>query len=97
MVRWILQILALVGFGVLLGFIGLTMTLNLFDFVDSWSRQLSRSSLNRLWGLPDQDPAGVRQGPGFQFARFLVGGGVLLLGAAAIVGGIVLLVQGPLD
>ncbi|MEU4474369.1 hypothetical protein [Micromonospora sp. NPDC023888] len=95
MARWILQVLAVVGFGVLLGFIGLTMTLNLFGFVDSESRRLSKSSWNRLWGAPDRDPAELREG--IDVARFFVGGGALLVGAIAIVGGIVLLVSGPLD
>ncbi|MCG5443652.1 hypothetical protein NIE79_001793 [Micromonospora sp. NIE79] len=97
MARWIMQILAAVGFGVLLGFIGLTMTLNLFGFVDAESRRLSRNSWDRLWGAPDRDPAELRQDPIFHVARFLFGGTVLLFGAAAVIGGIVLLIHGPLD
>ncbi|WP_405426046.1 hypothetical protein [Micromonospora sp. NBC_00617] len=92
-----MQILAVVGFGVLLGFIGLAMTRNLFGFVDAEARRLSRNPLNRLWGIPDRDPAELRQAAGFNVARFLVGGAALLLGAAAVIGGIVLLVSGPLD
>jgi hypothetical protein len=95
MVRWILQVLALVGFGVLLGFIGLTMILNLFGFVDSETRRLARSPWNRLWSASDPDPAEVRKN--IEVGRFVFGGVVLLLGAGAVVGGIVLLVTGPLD
>ncbi|MET8362864.1 hypothetical protein ABZU53_04760 [Micromonospora sp. NPDC005194] len=97
MVRWIMQILAAVGFGALLGFIGLTMTLNLFGYADAEARRLSRNPWNRVWGAPDRDPAELRQDIGFNVARFLVGGGALLLGVAAVIGGIVLLVSGPLD
>ncbi|WP_435206451.1 hypothetical protein [Micromonospora sp. bgisy143] len=92
-----MQVLAVVGFGVLLGFIGLTMTRNLFGYVDAEARRLARNPWNRVWGVPDRDPAEVRQDVGFTVARFLVGGAVLLLGAAAVIGGIVLLVSGPLD
>ncbi|MEU7925267.1 hypothetical protein [Micromonospora sp. NPDC049801] len=97
MARWILQVLAVVGFGALLGFIGLTMTCNLFGFVDAEARRLSRNLWNRQWGIPDRDPAELRHGVGFAAVRFLVGGALLLLGAAAVIGGIVLLVSGPLD
>ncbi|MGV9212065.1 hypothetical protein ACTFTM_09410 [Micromonospora sp. RB23] len=97
MARWIAQVLALVGFGVLLGFVGLAMTCNLFGFVDAEARRLARNPWNRLWGTPHRAPAEVRQGVGFIAGRFLVGGVALLLGATAVVGGIVLLVSGPLD
>ncbi|CCH16873.1 hypothetical protein [Micromonospora lupini] len=97
MTRWILQVLATVGFGLLLGFIGLTMVFDLFGFVDAHTRRLSRTSLNRLLGFPDRDPAEVRRGVGYRFARFFVSGITLLLGVVAVVGGIVLLVGGPLD
>ncbi|MFG1651425.1 hypothetical protein ACGFIE_15975 [Micromonospora sp. NPDC049275] len=97
MTRWILQILATVGFGLLLGFIGLTMTLDLFGFVDAETRRLSKNPWNRLWGIPDRSPAELRRDSGFTLGRFLVGGAALLLGAGALIGGIVLLVSGPLD
>ncbi|MEU8168974.1 hypothetical protein AB0B97_21025 [Micromonospora sp. NPDC049004] len=97
MTRWILQVLATLGFGLLLVFIGLTMTLDLFGFVDAETRRLSRNPWNRLWGVPERDPAEVRGAVGFRFGRFLVGGVTLLLGAVAVIGGIVLLAGGPLD
>lgn len=97
MARWIMQVLATCGFGLLLGFIGLSMTFNLFGTVDEQARRISKSSWNRLWGAPDRDPAEVRQDVGFQIGRLIVGGSTLLLGAAAVIGSIVLLVHGPLD
>ncbi|MFG3555400.1 hypothetical protein ACGGAQ_13615 [Micromonospora sp. NPDC047557] len=92
-----MQVLATVGFGLMLGFIGLTMTLDLFGFVDAETRRLSRNPWNRLWGIPARSPAELRRAVGFRFGRFLVGGVTLLFGAVAVIGGIVLLVSGPLD
>ncbi|MEH1164448.1 hypothetical protein V6V47_03580 [Micromonospora sp. CPCC 205539] len=97
MARWIMQVLGLVAFGGLLGFIGVTLILNLFGVADEQARQMSKSWWNRAWGAPDRDPADIRQDPGFLIGNYIVGGGALLLGVAAVIGSIVLLVGGPSD
>lgn len=89
--------LALVGFGLLVGFVGLIWVANLFGVADEHARRIAESRLNRrLWGI-DQTPADMKGYVGFKLGRYVVGIGFMLVGLLAIGGGTVYLVAPPAE
>jgi hypothetical protein len=89
--------LALIGFGLFIGFVGLILVANLFGVVDEHARRIAQSGLNRrLLGI-DQTPAQMTSDLGFKLGRYVVGVGFMLVGLLAIGGGIVYLVAPPAE
>lgn len=89
--------LALIGFGLLIGFVGLIWVANLFGVADEHARQIAESRLKRrLWGI-DQTPAEMKSDLGFKLGRYVSGIGFMLVGLLAIGGGIVYLVAPPAE
>jgi hypothetical protein len=89
--------LALTGFGLLVGFVGLAWMLNLFGVVDEHARRIADNRWNRRWLRHARTGQEVRAGTGFQLGRYLAGGGFILLGVLAVGGGVAYLVAGPIE
>ncbi|WP_433313201.1 hypothetical protein [Micromonospora chersina] len=95
MPRYVLQGLALIGFGLLLGLFGLIQMTNLFGVVDEHARQMGRSRLTR-WVEGREVPAEeIKRRDGFILGRYIVGTGFLLVGLLAVGGGVVFVFTPP--
>jgi hypothetical protein len=79
--------LDLIGFGLLLAFVGLVFLANLFGVADENSRSIARGRWNR-WFLSVQKPNEVKNSAGYKIGRYSVGVGWVLVGLFAVAGGI---------
>jgi hypothetical protein len=87
--------LGLVGFGLLLAFVGLVFLANLFGIADEHARGIARSRWHR-WVLGvRKTPPEVQNGAGFKIGRYSVGVGWMLVGLLAVAGGIAYLLAAP--
>lgn len=92
MPRYVQQGLGLVGFGLLLGFVGLVWTANLFGVADEHARRIARRS------FPGEPPAEeATRDPAFLLGRYVAGGGFMLFGLVFIVSGVLYLLSPPAD
>ncbi|MEU4482552.1 hypothetical protein AB0F68_31510 [Micromonospora sp. NPDC023966] len=89
--------LGLIGFGLLLGFVGLIQIANIFGVVDEHARQMAKSRLTGWMSGKDQTPAEVRSDGAFTLGRYIVGIGFMLVGLLAIGGGVVYLIAPPAE
>lgn len=89
--------LGLIGFGLLLGFVGLVWTANLFGVADEHARRIARGSFTGWAAGREIPPEEASREPGFLLGRYLVGIGFLLVGLLAIGGGIGQLIAPPTD
>jgi hypothetical protein len=85
--------LGLIGFGLLLGFVSLIWTANLFGVADEHAGRTARSRMTRWMAGRDVTP----DEPGFKLGRFIVGIGFMLVGLLAVGGGVVYLVAPPAE
>jgi hypothetical protein len=95
MPRYVVQGLALIGFGLLLGLFGLIQMTNLFGVVDEHARLIGRSRLTRFVegrAVPAEE---IKRRDGFILGRYLVGTAFLLVGLLAVGGGIVFVLTPP--
>ncbi|SBT54271.1 hypothetical protein [Micromonospora narathiwatensis] len=93
----ILRGLGAIGFGLLLGFVGLIWVANLFGVADEHARQIARSSLRRWVEGREVSPGEMKQEPGFVLGRYISGIGFMLVGLFIIGGGIVYLITAPVE
>lgn len=91
--------MALIGFGLLLSFVGLVWVANLFGVADEHARRIAkepwiRSILRWRFGeyLEWQKPMTL---PGMKLGRYLAGYGFMVCGALIVVGGIAYLLAEP--
>lgn len=93
--------LALIGVGLLIGFVGLIWIANLFGVADEHAKQISENRLNRWMAGETGTAADYRNSDrfksGFALARFVVGGGFMLIGLVMVISGIVYLISPPVD
>jgi hypothetical protein len=84
--------LALVGFGLLVGFVGLVLVANLFGVADEFAERIAKNRRNQLFGVP-KDP---EKGSGaYKLGRLTAGFGFVAVGLLAVGGGVVHLVAPP--
>jgi hypothetical protein len=84
------QGLGLIGFGLLIGFVGFIFLTNRFGVVDELARRVSENRVNRWFG-ERRTPAEVRNSLGYKLGQYSAGTGFLLTGLALVVYGIVTL------
>ena len=89
--------LGLIGFGLLLGFVGLIYVANLFGVVDEHNRGIARSPLTRWMEGRELTPEEMKHEPGAIVGRYIVGIGFMLVGLLAIGGGLVYLIAPPVE
>jgi len=87
--------LALIGFGLLLGFVGLVLAANLFGIADEHARRIAQNRWNQQMLGISADPEKDRLA--HKLGRFVVGFGIMAVGLLAIGGGIVYLVAPPAE
>lgn len=92
MVLEVLRGLSLIGFGLLIGFLGLILVANLFGALDEQARKMSRSSFRRWVEGRQVSPEEIKQRPGFMLGRYIAGIGFALVGLVAFDGGIIYLI-----
>ncbi|HLT12108.1 MAG TPA: hypothetical protein VK028_15115 [Micromonosporaceae bacterium] len=79
---------ALIGFGLLIGIVGLVWVANLFGLVDEFAKRWANSRWNRWWAGTDLTAVEVRTNVGFQLGRHITGGGFILIGLLAVASGV---------
>jgi hypothetical protein len=93
--------LALVGVGLLLGFVGLIWVANLFGVADEHAKQISESRLNRPadggTGTAEEYRNSENFTRGFGVGRFVAGGGFMVVGLVFIVTGVVYMISPPTE
>jgi hypothetical protein len=92
--------LALIGFGLLLAFVGLVWVANLFGVADEHARRIVTNPWNQRmarWSGRDFDLRDPKSNPGMQLGRFLFGIGFMLVGVLIAAGGIVYLLVAPAE
>jgi hypothetical protein len=90
--------LGLVGFGLLLAFVGLVWVANLFGVADEHARRIVTNPWNRRmarWSGRELDMSDPMNNPGMRLGRYLFGIGFMVAGALIVSGGIVYLLIGP--
>lgn len=92
MPRYVQQGLGLVGFGLLLTFVGLVWAANLFGVADEHARRIARSSFRRE--LPVEEATRDRA---ILLGRYVAGVGFMLFGLVFIVSGVLYLLSPPAD
>ncbi len=85
--------LALIGFGLLIGFFGLIWVANLFGVADEHARQIAQSRLNRWFRGFDMTAEEVKGGPGFKVGRYAGGAVFMMAGLFAVGGGLTYLAE----
>ncbi|GIE29562.1 hypothetical protein Ait01nite_026070 [Actinoplanes italicus] len=93
--------LALIGVGLLLGFVGLIWVANLFGVADEHAKQISESRVSPLaagtTGTAEEYRNSEDFKRGFGVGRFLAGGGFMVVGLVFIVTGVVYMISPPAD
>ncbi|MBQ0904315.1 hypothetical protein [Micromonospora sp. U21] len=89
--------LGLIGFGLLLGFVGLIWTANLFGVADEHARRIARSRMTRWTGGHEVTPEEMKHEPGFLLGRYIAGIGFMLFGLLVVGGGVVYLTAPPAE
>ncbi|MEU5566917.1 hypothetical protein [Micromonospora musae] len=97
MPAYIQQGLGLIGFGLLIGFVGFIQIANLFGVVDEHARLIGRSVRSRLLEGRVVPPEEIKQRDGFTIGRYIVGIGFMLVGLLSIGGGVVFLIAPPAE
>ncbi|MET8909483.1 hypothetical protein [Micromonospora sp. NPDC004551] len=92
MVLELLRGLSLIGWGLLIGFLGLMLVANVFGAVDEQARKMSQSSFRRWVEGRQVSPEEIKQRPGFVLGRYIAGIAFALVGLAAVDGGVVYLI-----
>lgn len=65
--------LALIGFGLLIGLVGVTLLANLFGVLDEQARSIANSQLSRWMSGRDLSSAEIRRDGAFALGRYIVG------------------------
>lgn len=93
--------LGLIGFGMLLGFVGLVMTANLFGVADEHARTTAKDPLTRWmyrWTRGHEvTPEEMKYELGFILGRYIVGIGSMLVGLLIIGSGVAYLIAPPAE
>jgi hypothetical protein len=89
--------LALIGFGLLIGFVGLILVANLFKVVDTHARKMAATNRRHIWSgrRINQTPAEVKSDLGFKIGRYTAGAGFMIFGLLVVGGGVAYLVARP--
>lgn len=89
--------LVLVGFGLLVSFVGLVWVANLFGVADEHARRITKSSWTRMIARrarEDQPTYDPKNYPGMRLGRYIAGFGTMLVGVLAIAGGVARVITG---
>jgi hypothetical protein len=87
--------LGLIGFGLLLAFVGLVFLANLFGVADEQARSIAKSRWNRWLLGVEKTPHEIKNDAGYKIGRYSVGVGWMLVGLLAVAGGIAYLLAPP--
>jgi hypothetical protein len=91
------QGLGLIGFGLLLGFVGLIWVANLFGVADEQARQMARSPMTRWMEGREVPPEEMKRHGAFALGRYIFGIGLMLFGLLFIGSGVVDLIAPPAE
>lgn len=87
----------MIGFGLLLGFVGLIWVANLFGVAEEHARQIMRNPRNQgraRWSGREYNMDEPLDDPGIKLGRYLAGGGFMLFGLGFVLSGIIYLFTG---